>query len=534
TIGSIGFESDGKSVTKVYQNKFTVRAFSVADAETSVESVKINIWRIDGKKHWEFNAVRENATTWAQYVGVDGPGMYNIDVSATDKEGNVSEKIYKGITVLKSTNHPIMGTQDATRGQMINYLNSKLKITVAEFQTRYKMTVAQFVDLYIEEANEEGVKADVAFIQMCHETGYLKYGGDVQWTQYNFAGIGATGNGNPGNSFTDVRTGIRAQIQHLKAYACTDPLKNACVDPRFHYVTRGCAPTIEKLTGTWAADSSYADKIIAMLDDMIKTSSASATALMELSGDEQFIEEPTEEQETAPNPSQESEPEQTQEPEPTPEPEVTAEQDDTPELMGETEITQGQANAYLVQEGIDIAGIYGVSNEEFVKVYWTEAEREGVNAGIAFAQMFTETGGMRFGGKLAAAQNNPGGIQTEDGTPYVFETINEGICAHIQHIKCYASANAPQGSICDPEWNEADRGIYRTMKAWADGNGEYLQLWKDIYNALQKTQAAAEETQQPEPEMQASGPDDDEEFQTVQEMEETGETEPEIMMEPAA
>ena len=32
--------------------------------------------------------------------------------------------------------------------------------------------------------------------------------------------IGTTGGGVAGVSYPDVRTGIRAQVQHLKAYAC--------------------------------------------------------------------------------------------------------------------------------------------------------------------------------------------------------------------------------------------------------------------------------------------------------------------------
>ena len=79
------------------------------------------------------------------------------------------------------------------------------------------------------------------------ETGFLRYGGDVERSQYNFAGLGATGNGAKGNSFATVREGIRAQIQHLKAYASTETLNNPCVDSRFKYVTRGCAPYVEWL-----------------------------------------------------------------------------------------------------------------------------------------------------------------------------------------------------------------------------------------------------------------------------------------------
>jgi hypothetical protein len=119
--------------------------------------------------------------------------------------------------------------------------------------------------LYYEESLFEGVNHDIAFTQMCLETGFLKFGGDVRPEQNNFAGLGAVGNGAPGLSFPDPRTGVRAHIQHLKAYGSEDPLNLELVNPRFRYVRRGIAPTYEGLAGTWASDKQYAVKIDSML-----------------------------------------------------------------------------------------------------------------------------------------------------------------------------------------------------------------------------------------------------------------------------
>ena len=120
--------------------------------------------------------------------------------------------------------------------------------------------------LYVQEASFEGVNHDIAFIQMCLETGFLRFGGDVKPEQYNFAGLGAVGNGAPGLSFPDARTGVRAHIQHLKAYGSEEPLNLTLVNPRFRFVRRGSAPTYEGLAGTWAADRQYAVKIDTMLN----------------------------------------------------------------------------------------------------------------------------------------------------------------------------------------------------------------------------------------------------------------------------
>ena len=121
--------------------------------------------------------------------------------------------------------------------------------------------VSAIAEHYIEEAGIEGVNHDVAFCQMCIETNYLRFGGDVHRRQNNFSGIGATGNGVAGASFESVQIGIRAHIQHLKAYASKKPLQHRLVDPRFYRVRRGSAPYVEDLSGQWAADPNYGAKI---------------------------------------------------------------------------------------------------------------------------------------------------------------------------------------------------------------------------------------------------------------------------------
>jgi len=114
---------------------------------------------------------------------------------------------------------------------------------------------------YINEAAFEGISHDVAFIQMCLETGFLRFGGDVSPLQYNYCGLGAVGNGEPGLSFPDPQTGVRAHVQHLKGYATGEPLKGELVDPRYKWVRKGSSPTIEGLAGTWAADRTYSVKL---------------------------------------------------------------------------------------------------------------------------------------------------------------------------------------------------------------------------------------------------------------------------------
>lgn len=82
------------------------------------------------------------------------------------------------------------------------------------FTTGGASTIRSFCQIYFNEATAEGVRTEVAFAQAMLETNWLRFGGDVLPNQYNFARLGAIGNGVHGNVFTDVVTGIRAQIQH--------------------------------------------------------------------------------------------------------------------------------------------------------------------------------------------------------------------------------------------------------------------------------------------------------------------------------
>ena len=123
---------------------------------------------------------------------------------------------------------------------------------------------------YMSEADAEGVNYDIAFVQMCHETGFLKFGNQVRWQQHNYCGLGATDDGARGAVFKTMRDGVRAHIQHLKAYASTDALNNELIDPRFKFVKRGSAATIVDLPGRWASDPEYDQRLVKYLK-LLKT-----------------------------------------------------------------------------------------------------------------------------------------------------------------------------------------------------------------------------------------------------------------------
>ena len=121
--------------------------------------------------------------------------------------------------------------------------------------------------LYREEGEIEGVNHDIAFCQMCIETGFLRFGNGIEPDQNNFANLGAAiatktnTSSTSGASFPDQRTGVRAHIQHLKAYGSTAPLFQATVAPRFHLVARGIAPKLEQLTDAGRSTLSTSAKL---------------------------------------------------------------------------------------------------------------------------------------------------------------------------------------------------------------------------------------------------------------------------------
>ena len=173
----------------------------------------------------------------------------------------------------------IMGTSSVTALQLSNFYKAMNKKYPSYYSQNDKeaKTIEDFCKIYVEECKKEDVRVEVAFAQAMVETGYLSFGGDVDISQYNFAGMGATGNGVKGNSFSTVRLGIRAQVQHLKCYASTDKLNGDRVDPRWGEWLRGKAPYVEWLSipnnpyGTgWAGSATYAEVIKGIMENINK------------------------------------------------------------------------------------------------------------------------------------------------------------------------------------------------------------------------------------------------------------------------
>jgi hypothetical protein len=168
--------------------------------------------------------------------------------------------------------------------------------------------------------------------------------------------------------------------------------------------------------------------------------------------------------------------------------------DSTPDylyLLGQPKISEKQALYFLIKNNSELSQKYV---ENIVKIYFKECHVESINVAAAIAQMALETGFLKFGGAIQRHQNNFAGMgsvyDTQRGLS--FATTEEGIRAHIQHLKSYAS-NGPLNNPCvDPRRKFIQKSphfgkvktVYDLSGVWA-ADGDYGEkLAKIIRNLL--------------------------------------------------
>ena len=278
-----------------------VVSLSGVNSPSGVTGVRFPVWsRADRSDMRWYTGVRQSDGSFRATVNVANHnyniGTYHIHAHVTTGNGQ--------LRILGTTHHvptrptvgliSIMGTSQTNVAQMVrNYRNSGHTFPAAALG----MSLETFAQNVFNEANREGVRAEVLWTQVMRETGWLQFGGDVRINQFNFGGLGATGGGNPGHSFPSVQIGLRAQVHHLVAYATTAPVRhpsnrahpimrtsppwgptgqtvvNGTESPRFHFVARGISPYVNWLgqgenpnhPGFWAADRNYGAALAAAI-----------------------------------------------------------------------------------------------------------------------------------------------------------------------------------------------------------------------------------------------------------------------------
>lgn len=160
------------------------------------------------------------------------------------------------------TSTPVMASTSLTASQLAGWFRSTGKVNHAA------VSIDTLAALFVQEGADEHVAGDLAFAQAMVETGFLAFSARMPASHNNFSGLGAVDTGTGSASFPDARTGVRAQIQHLRAYA--DPtvtvarLHHPLVDGRFTLVSpKGKAPTWEQFgNGVWASSTTYAASVL--------------------------------------------------------------------------------------------------------------------------------------------------------------------------------------------------------------------------------------------------------------------------------
>ena len=243
-------------------------------------------WVSDGGSWYYLNSDGALATGWV----ADAGSWYYLDASqggamVTGRakiEGRWSTFAAGGAWQGYEGLHPVMAAPTSSRDQVITtmvstYNSSGHAYPSAALSRGGAATAQSFFTTLYDEAVAEGVSPELLFAQVMKETAWLQFGGDVTIGQFNFGGLGATGGGAAGASFPSVQIGLRAQVQHLRAYADSSAtpqaLSHSLVDPRFTYVRKGSAVYVEHLgiqenpqrTG-WATARSYGNDLASMID----------------------------------------------------------------------------------------------------------------------------------------------------------------------------------------------------------------------------------------------------------------------------
>jgi len=188
---------------------------------------------------------------------IDGYWYYfDTGSGAMQKNTEINGKYYDADGKYQEL-HKIINDPTTSVEKMVRYYkNRNLSYPSEKLAAGGADSIEKLANIFYEEATAERIDPAIAWCQTMKETNWLRYGGQVKIEQFNFAGIGATDGGASGADFSSygkngVRMGVRAQMQHLKAYAVKgiskNDLKYECVDPRFKYVNKGSAMYVEWL-----------------------------------------------------------------------------------------------------------------------------------------------------------------------------------------------------------------------------------------------------------------------------------------------
>lgn len=159
-------------------------------------------------------------------------------------------------------------------------------------------------------------------------------------------------------------------------------------------------------------------------------------------------------------------------------------------IISDTKVTVAQAEKWAKSKGATDTFI------SLAKLYFKYADECGnVNPGIAYVQAAKETGYGKFGGVLDESYHNPCGMKTSSGggdydpnAHQKFNSWDEGVQAHLDHLALYAGADGyPKSDTFDPRHFVTIKGKAPTVNSlggkWAPSTvyGEEVNsLYRDL------------------------------------------------------
>lgn len=321
----------------------------------------------------------------------------------------------------KETN--ILGKSTLGASHLAKYIDEKNK------SKKINTSSEKLATLYLKEGDVEGVRGDLAFLLAASFTNDFNFNGNVKSTTNNFGGIYKTEK--TPYTFKTVEEGVKAHIQHLKAYSTTSALKGKVVDPKYKYVKKGSATTFEDLNGTWYSKSS--SYVPSTLSSYKEITSKLATK-------------------------------------PYVKPSTSVAYKYDKKIMGKSQASVDQMVSYTLKRNPSPKLTTSLKN--VASYYVLAGALEGVRGDVAYTQALKETGYFKFGNDVKYTQNNFSGIGAVGGgaAGNQFKTAEEGVYAQIQHLKAYASTDGLKSKLVDPRFKYVKRGVAPT---WQDLHGRW-------------------------------------------------------------
>ena len=159
-------------------------------------------------------------------------------------------------------------------------------------------------------------------------------------------------------------------------------------------------------------------------------------------------------------------------------------------IISDSEVTEKQAIKWAKSKGAT------ETFQDLAKLYFDYSSECGdVNPAIAYVQAAKETGYGKFGGVLDESYHNPCGLKTASGggdtdkdAHQKFDSWDEGVQAHMDHLALYAGAKGyPKKNTSDPRQFATKKGVATTVNAlstqWAPSptyGEEVNALYKDL------------------------------------------------------